>query len=369
MVRPITLQGVKREPRHIVWELTNACNLNCVHCESASGEARDDELSIDEALELCVDLKAIGCRLVNLSGGELFLRPDWLVICERLVSLGMAPIIVSNLTNMKEEWIDAMAELGIAWVATSLDGPKDAHDRIRRTRGEAFSPFERTLSVMHKLKERGFKVSAITHISLWNIDYLDELAAILEQTHIDLWQLQIGFPAGRLLQVAEEYLIYPGQLPGIHEFIVRVKKRGKIRLDVADNIGYFADCEPLIRGRGANSTFWKGCMAGYRVLSISSDGTVKGCPSLDIAVGNIRDRRLPEIWNDESLFWFNSQWDETKLEGKCRGCPYRRICRCGCKSLALSTTGSIYRNIYCINQIKNLKGDSKRREVNGRVLS
>ena len=91
---------------------------------------------------------------------------------------------------------------------------------------------------------------------------------------------------------------------------------------------------------------------------------MRGCPSLEIDVGNIRETPLREIWEDESRFWFN-HWDPSEITGRCRRCSFQRICRCGCKSLALSTTGSIHRNIYCLNQITNLGGDPDRREVDG----
>lgn len=367
--RPLTLQGKIRTPHHCVWELTNACNLNCVHCESSSGKARPHELSTEEALQLCADLKGIGCRTVNLSGGEPFLRQDWELICERMVALELTPIIVSNLTLLTPRHIAAMERVGVRAVATSLDGPEPIHNRIRPIgKGGDYSPFARTVAALRELKARGFATYAITHISLWNIAALDEIADLLESLAVDLWQVQIGFPEGRLKDIAADYLIYPRQLEEIHSFIRRIKETRKLRLDTADDIGFYGEDEPVVRGKAGHLNFWQGCMAGYSGIYISSEGEVQGCPSLAISVGNIRQRPLAEIWGDESLFWYNAAWDENKLEGKCRICPYRRLCRGGCKSLALSTTGSVYRNIYCLNQIKNLGGDPDRREVNGQLL-
>lgn len=368
ITRPLPLRGFVRTPHHCVWELTNACNLACVHCESASGEARPRELTTAEALQLCDDLQAIGCKTVNLTGGEPFLRPDWEPICERMVALGLTPIIVSNLTLLTPQHIAAMERIGVKAVATSIDGPESVHNRIRPVRRGAYSPFARTVAALRELKSRGFATYAITHISLWNISTLDEIADLLEELKVELWQVQLGFPEGRLAAIAAEYQIYPRQLEEIHRFIRRVKETRSLRLDTADNIGFYGEDEPIVRGKVGHLNFWQGCMAGYSGLYLTSEGDVQGCPSLAIPVGNIRRRPLKEIWNDESLFWYNAAWDETKLEGKCRGCPYRRLCRGGCKSMALSTTGSLYRNIYCLNQIKHLGGDPDRREADGRVL-
>ena len=354
-------------PEHCVWEITNACNLDCVHCESESGPARAAELSTSEALALCDDLKALGCEFVNLSGGEPFLRPDWLRICERLVELEMEPIMVSNLTFANAEHFDALTRLGAEWVATSVDGPEEIHNRIRRTRGEAWSAFARTHAAVTELKARGLSVAVITHISLWNLPHLDELAEILERLGVDLWQLQIGQPSGRLREIASSYLIYPGQIEDIYALVRRVQQTRKLTLDVSDDIGFFGPDELEVRMLRGEPRFFAGCQAGFRSLSISSDGAVRGCPSLEIDVGNVRETPLAEIWADEKRFWFN-HWDPRELEGNCRRCSYQRLCRGGCKSLALSTTGSIHRNIYCLNQIKNLGGDPDRREVAGVAL-
>ena len=70
--------------RCCVWEITLACNLRCGHCGATAGHARPDELSPAEALRLADDLAALPVLEVTLMGGELFLRPDWLAIAERL---------------------------------------------------------------------------------------------------------------------------------------------------------------------------------------------------------------------------------------------------------------------------------------------
>ncbi|HMA94207.1 MAG TPA: radical SAM protein, partial [Polyangiaceae bacterium] len=57
-------------PRIAVWELTLRCNLNCRHCGSRAGRARDDELALNEALTLADDLAEMGCQFLTLSGGE-----------------------------------------------------------------------------------------------------------------------------------------------------------------------------------------------------------------------------------------------------------------------------------------------------------
>ena len=79
-----------------VWEFTLKCNLNCMHCGSSAGDARADELSTEEALTLCDDLKEAGCLGVALMGGEPFLRQDFPAVASRIKELGMELSVITN---------------------------------------------------------------------------------------------------------------------------------------------------------------------------------------------------------------------------------------------------------------------------------
>ena len=47
-------------PICLTWELTYACNLDCVHCLSSSGRRDPRELSTEEAIALVDELRDIG---------------------------------------------------------------------------------------------------------------------------------------------------------------------------------------------------------------------------------------------------------------------------------------------------------------------
>lgn len=74
---------------YAVWEITLKCNLACSHCGSRAGQARHQELSTAEALNLVQQLAEVGIKEVTLIGGEAFLRPDWLVIAKAITDAGM----------------------------------------------------------------------------------------------------------------------------------------------------------------------------------------------------------------------------------------------------------------------------------------
>ena len=44
-------------PVHVVWEITLACDLKCLHCGSRAGRRRPDELSTAECLDVVEHLQ------------------------------------------------------------------------------------------------------------------------------------------------------------------------------------------------------------------------------------------------------------------------------------------------------------------------
>ena len=67
--------GVHARPI-VVWNVTPACNLACVHCYAAVGEGGASVLNTDEAKRVIDDLAAWRVPVLLFSGGEPFCRPD-----------------------------------------------------------------------------------------------------------------------------------------------------------------------------------------------------------------------------------------------------------------------------------------------------
>src|SRR5437879_7821854 len=76
-------------PVHVVWEITLACNLKCIHCGSRAGHRRPDELTTEECLDVVDALARLRTREVTLIGGEAYLRPDWIDIVGAVARNGM----------------------------------------------------------------------------------------------------------------------------------------------------------------------------------------------------------------------------------------------------------------------------------------
>jgi len=336
-------------PRICVWELTLACNCRCVHCGSSAGSARSQELTNHRALRLISELADLGCESVTFSGGEPLLRPDWPDLAGAIRRSGMQVELISN-GLLAAERADAIVAAGFASVNFSVDGPATVHDQLRGVSGA----LERIWLAANTLRQAGVKLGAVTQVNRYNWEHLPVLLDLLTLRGFDAWQLQVTMPHGRALGNRAELCLLPAELPALERTILDLRGRSQIPILVGDNIGYMSCNEPHLRSVSGNGDqFWAGCQAGLGVIGITSDGNVRGCLSLPASFdeGNLRQRRLADIWSNTNAFAYNRKFDPARLTGSCAGCAFAAICRAGCHSLAVAASSEITCNPYCLHAV------------------
>jgi radical SAM protein with 4Fe4S-binding SPASM domain len=343
-----------RGPRYCVLEATLACNAKCRHCGSSAGKPRERELDTGEMIGLVRELGALGTESVTLSGGEPLVRPDWIEITAAIRDAGARPELITN-GLVVEEQAEAIAGAGFYGVTFSIDGPAAIHDRLRGVRGG----LERLLRGAARLQDRGVRIGACTQINKENLPALDALYALLANARFDGWQLQLTMPMGEAAPLRDELCIDPSQLPEVERRLLAYQRDGAVYCYAADNIGYMSRAEPHLRsGTGRAHHAWIGCRAGIDVIGVTSDGTVRGCLSLqrEFDEGNVRERPLAEIWRDPKAFAWNRGRPEKRLSGRCGACPFGKVCRAGCTCLAFSCTGGTAENPYCLFAQESAQG-------------
>jgi radical SAM protein with 4Fe4S-binding SPASM domain len=345
---------IPRVPITCYFEITDACNLRCVHCEADAGARSEGELDTEEAAALIDALARAGTRGVMLTGGEPLVRADWPELASRIASRGMAPTIITNGVLVDRDAIEQMLDQGVVGLSVSLDGDEQVHDAIRvGPRGRSRGVYRHAIRAIELAVASSLKVGVITQIHRRNLGDLERMCSQIADLGADVWQVQICMPLGRLVRREREYLIETAELPRLTERLARMIAEGQVPIAVADNIGYYDTHEPALRGSlGGQEGFWTGCKAGLRVVGVCSDGSVKGCPShpRELVVGNVRTEPFEAIWNDAGRYEYNTGFSEDLLEGGCAECSYRRLCRGGCTSMAYAVTGSIRDNPFCVQR-------------------
>jgi len=74
----------------VVWNITNRCNLHCLHCySSSSNNVSPDELTTEEGLRLIDDLSEYRVPVIIFSGGDPLMRADLFTLAAHAFKKGI----------------------------------------------------------------------------------------------------------------------------------------------------------------------------------------------------------------------------------------------------------------------------------------
>ena len=81
----------------VVWNITRACNLKCVHCYNDSGAGKSfNDITTEKAKAVLDDLAGFGVPSVLFSGGEPLMRSDLFDLIQYAGQLGLCTVISTN---------------------------------------------------------------------------------------------------------------------------------------------------------------------------------------------------------------------------------------------------------------------------------
>lgn len=351
-------------PVHVVWEITLACDLKCLHCGSRAGRRRTNELSTEECLQVIDSLARLGTREVSLIGGEAYLRKDWTELIKAIRAHGMYCAVQTGGRNLTPARLAQAVEAGLNGIGVSLDGLAPLHDTVRNVKGS----FERAVDTLRRARAAGLATSVNTQIGAATMPDLPALMDTIIELGATHWQIQLTVAMGNAVD-HDELLLQPYQLNELMPLLAQLYKRGADRgllMNVGNNIGYYGPYEHLWRGFGDERVHWTGCAAGQTVIALEADGTVKGCPSLatvGFAGGNVRDLSLEDIWRTSEAIHFGRLRSVDDLWGFCRTCYYADVCRGGCTWTSHSLLGKPGNNPYCHYRVLELQKQGLRERI------
>lgn len=343
---PVPEEFSYRKPFLLELEITRRCNLSCVHCYAqASEKGLAEELTLDEIRRVLREGVELGIAELSLTGGEVFLRPDFLAIIDIAADLGYAVRFVTNATLLTDELLEQLCRRPVKLITVSLDslapGP---HERLRGSGSHA--PALRNLL---RLKAAGFALSIITAFSRLNLAEFDQLLDFCLRHRLN-WQVQLTAAKGRC---EKSLTLSPDEYYALGEKVAEAYvARLPIRVIPMDDLATFSHFPPLSR---LSETWQGGCTGGLLTLFVRADGQVTPCSALcfeETVVGNVRRDSLHAICGEErcrkTLSWLTPE----RLTGACAGCPFRRDCKGGCPEMLLAMCRSRTENEYCYHRIE-----------------
>ncbi|AND38940.1 TIGR04053 family radical SAM/SPASM domain-containing protein [Cytobacillus oceanisediminis] len=344
-----------KDPFIVIWELTRACQLKCLHCRAEAQYRRDPrELSFYEGKYLIDQIKEMNNPMLVFTGGDPLMRQDVFDIAEYAVKKGVRVSMTPSATpNVTKEAIEKAKEVGLARWAFSLDGPKaEIHDHFRGTAGS----FDLTIERIKYLHELEIPVQINTVISRYNIDYLEEMAKVVEELKCVLWSVFFLVPTGR---GQETDMISPVEHEMVFTWLYNLSKKVTfdIKTTAAQHYRRVVIQQKMKEAKAQNEDIQyldaltqqgltgsidglgrapKGVNDGNGFVFISHIGDVYPSGLLPVKAGNVREQPLAEIYRESPIF--KDLRNPDKYKGKCGQCEFRYVCG-GSRSRAFAMTG------------------------------
>jgi MoaA/NifB/PqqE/SkfB family radical SAM enzyme len=175
-----TAPAQERRPLEFLWlELTNRCNLQCVHCytESHPHSGDRDLLATRDYESIMNQAYALGCRKIQFIGGEPQLNRDFLPLLITAKAIGFEFIeVYSNLTRLADETVAFAAENGVCFATSVYSDEPSVHDAITTVR----SSHARTIKNLKKLISNGIETRAAIIVINQGTEAVDQTRRFLE---------------------------------------------------------------------------------------------------------------------------------------------------------------------------------------------
>lgn len=323
----------------VVWNITRACNLKCVHCYNDSGVGKpSNEVTTAKAKEVLDDLAQFGAPSVLFSGGEPLMRPDLFELIEHAVGQGLRAVISTNGTLIAPDKAKLIKDLGVSYVGISLDGMGPVNDKFRGVEGA----FERTVAGIRNCQQAGVRVGLRLTLTGQNVQDLEALFDFFEAEGIERACFYHLVPSGRGGDMSGERLTSAQSRAAMEIILAKTKqfKEAGKQTDIltVDNHvdGVYTYLKLLEEDPERAQDVWK--LLTWNGGGLNSSGIGIGCIDYDgfvhanqfwghYSLGNIHERPFSEIWtNSEEPLLKGLRDRRANIKGRCRLCKYFDAC-------------------------------------------
>lgn len=293
-------------------EITEACNMNCIHCYGEWGhpiEKSDKYLTCDEWKNVIDRIWDVGCRSIQLIGGEPLISPYFSELLRYAYYKGMKHIdIFTNGTLINEKLIELFEETH-SYIRVSLYGhTANIHDAITKHPGS----FEKTIKNISLLEAHNIPVSIAVIIMDLNEKYTNEIEAFITQMGSHGYDTIRQTTYGQQLKHAVS-----------RSEVLKPRYQCKASFNTSRESFY-------------KNQKWNSCWFGK--IAITSKGDIIPCIfARECVLGNIRIDPSEKIKKEILKAWSITKDQVTE----CCNCEYRYSCH-DCRPLAKGLSGNLY---------------------------
>jgi len=281
-------------PLYIAWQVTNECNLACLHCieESGPGKAFRDEFDASQVfsfLEQVIDLEV---PYLSFSGGEPMVHPQFFEMTEFVCTRGGQLKIETNGHYLNSENCNRLKALEVKAVQVSLDGASRETFNRMRIRGD----YDVAIGGVRNLHAAGVPIEINYSPTRFNVH---EIGAAVDLAY------ELGaysFYTGRTMYTGNAvktwHLLAPTEEQYGEYFRVLHEKReeyhGRLRVHFHE-MGLLEELRYRLQHPAA-------------LLVVLPNGLVKLINALPFVCGDLRRQSLSEIWTN-----FENAWNDPRI--------------------------------------------------------
>ena len=339
---------IYKSPYFCYVNLTEKCNLRCIHCFGNYDLANKNELSLKQWKKVINELIALKVFYINISGGEPTQHLYFKDIIKFLNEKGMHFILTTNgVFSKKMRDFIVKNQTYLIGIKISLDGPDiESHEFIRRSMGNKKGKiFNITLRNIKYFKKQGIPLTIASILHKKNIRKLGKFSKLIKKINPISWFISPIIPIGR----AD---IFRNLFHCRNYFNLNFWNNIKNNNNNKNGINVNLIDMPLEKNK---LTAYE-CAAGLNFCEIHSDGTVSPCTLARICIKpeqiffeNIKNKSLKEIWNGEAFLKFRDY-----MNTGCKGCKMLSKCnKCIAQSFRYFNNGSSP-TPFCIKDGKKL---------------
>lgn len=271
-------------PLSVLFEVTHRCNLGCQHCYLTEGpvgrpKPTREELSLEEMRRVLDELAEAGTLFLTLSGGEVFMRRDFLLILAHARSRGFSVTVFTTGTLLTPETATELAALHPLSVEVSIYSARpEIHDRVTRIPGS----HARSLRALRLLRERGVIILIKSPLMNLNSGEYHGIVALAEE-------LGAGYGFDPLLVPMRD---------GDQTPVGLSLDREQMRAFFSDPVLAREMSQPV---KCLPQPGEEICGTGRRTCLISPYGDLFPCGVHPIPAGNLREKSFHQIWTGSPL--------------------------------------------------------------------
>lgn len=302
-------------------DLTYRCNLKCRHCFIVQEEDKE-ELKFEEVVSIINEIYGTGCLWLCFSGGEVFLREDFLDIYAYARRKGFLVSIFTNGTLIDERTADYLAENPPYSVEITLNGiTEGVYEAVTNVLGS----FREAMRAIRLLKER--KLPLVLKCNGMSINR-DEILRIKGSSEELLGK-------GRFRC---DLVLYPGLDGSKNPCGLRLTVDEILKIQSSDK-DMLSLCEDQVLRGKENSRLKDGYLfqCGLSSFQIDPYGRMRLCPFIKEPSADLRKEEFLKGFNRLCVYF---QGLRRKAETKCRECKIKYLCR-QCPGRALAENGDM----------------------------